>query len=61
MGSNSLYYKAEDVMGILQVSRTAAYRIIRDMNAELGKKGYLVIPGRVPKAFFAEHFYGMIN
>ena len=56
---NSLYYNADDIMEILQVSRSGAYKIMREMNEKLSEKGYFVIAGRVPKAFFAEHFYGM--
>lgn len=56
---NSLYYSAADIQEMLEVSRSVAYKLLRQMNAELEEQGYIVIPGRVPKKFFAEHIYGM--
>ena len=56
---NSLYYSAADIQEMLEVSRSVAYKLLRQMNAELEEQGYIVIPGRVPKKFFAEHIYGL--
>ena len=28
-----------------------AYKLIRDMNAELAKEGYIVVAGKVPKRY----------
>ena len=50
---------AEDVAEELGISKPYAYRIIKDMNEELKKKGYLIINGKVSRKFFEEHFYGM--
>lgn len=46
-------------MEMLGVSRAHAYKIMRKLNEELASKGFIVIAGRVPKKFFAEHYYGM--
>lgn len=54
-----LYYTATEVMEMLGVSRAHAYKIMRKLNEELASKGFIVIAGRVPKKFFAEHYYGM--
>lgn len=49
---------AEDVAKELGVSKGHAYKLIRELNGELEKAGYLVIAGRVPKAFWETKFYG---
>ena len=35
-----------------------AYKLIRELNKELQSKGYLVVAGKVPKAFWETKFYG---
>lgn len=56
--SRNIFYDVEDVRELLGVSRSKAYDIIRDLNAELKKNGYIVaIAGKVPKKFFNERFY----
>lgn len=55
----SLYYSATDIQELLDVSRSVAYKLIRKMNEELEARGFIVLPGKVPKKFFAEHVYGM--
>ena len=54
-----MFLFAKDVQEILGVSRNYAYVIIRELNGELEKQGYRVVPGRVPTKFFKEKFYGM--
>ena len=49
-----LLMTAEEVAEALGISKTQAYRLIRAMNAELAKKGYLTISGKVNRKFFAE-------
>ena len=53
-----LYYTANDVMEMLGISRGHAYKIVKQLNVELADKGFIVIAGRVPKKYFAEHYYG---
>ena len=56
--SRNIFYYVEDVMELLGVSRSKAYKIIQDLNDELKKNGYIVaVSGRVPKKFFNERFY----
>lgn len=57
--SSSLYYSAVEIQEMLGVSRSVAYKLLKQMNEELAEGGYIVIPGKVPKKFFAEHVYGM--
>lgn len=49
---------AEDVAKELGVSKGHAYKLIRELNEELQSKGYLVVAGKVPKAFWKTKFYG---
>lgn len=50
---------AKDVMGILEVSESKAYGIIRQMNQELAAQGFIVIPGKVPTAYFEQKCFGV--
>lgn len=45
---------AADVAKILQIKPSRAYSIIWQMNAELTKKGKLVLRGRVNRRYFEE-------
>lgn len=57
----SLYYTALEVGELLGVSRTKAYKIVKELNAELQAKGYIVIAGKVPKRYFEERCYAFSN
>lgn len=48
-----------DVMAALEVSESKAYGIIKQLNSELSAKGYIVIPGKVSRAYFEEKLYGV--
>ena len=48
----------DDVCGILGVSKSTAYQMIRSLNEELKKQGYVTIHGKVSRKFFFEKFYG---
>lgn len=52
-----LYFSAQEVARMLGVSRGKAYDILRQMNAELKKQGYLTIAGRIPVEYFNEKCY----
>lgn len=53
-----LFVTAETIAKDFGVSKGYAYRIIRQMNAELKTKGYLTVAGRVSKAYYLERIYG---
>lgn len=44
--------RVNDVMQRLDCSESQAYQIIRELNAQLKKQGYLTIAGRVPRNYF---------
>lgn len=50
---------ARDVMGFLGVSESKAYGIIRQLNEELAAKGYIIIRGKISRAYFEEKIYGI--
>ena len=52
------FMRAEEVSRELEVSRSYAYRLIRQLNAELREKGYMTIAGRVNRQYFTERLYG---
>lgn len=45
---------AENVATILNIPKSRAYTIIREMNAELKKKGKLILRGRINRTYFME-------
>lgn len=53
----SVFYTAQEVAEILGVSRTKAYKIVKELNIELQAKGFIVIAGKIPKRYFEERCY----
>ncbi len=58
-GMNEKFLEVGDVMQILGISRSATYKLMRQINSELEKKGYIVIRGKVSRKYFEERIYGM--
>lgn len=50
---------ADYVRESLGVSRATAYRVIRELNAELESSGVRTIPGKVNLAFFEEKYFAL--
>ena len=48
------FMTAEEVADILGYSVGQAYKIIRELNAELKEKGYIIRNGRIPRKYFYE-------
>ena len=46
------YFTVNDVIEILGVSRSKAYKVIREMNDQLAEEGYLTVAGKVPRNYF---------
>lgn len=55
---NKRFLNVNDVAQYLDISIPTAYKIIRQLNGELGKKGYLTVAGRVSRAYFEQKVYG---
>ena len=46
------FMTVEEVAAELQVSKSKAYQIVRQLNTELQKQGYLTVAGRINATFF---------
>lgn len=44
------------VQDLLSIPQSTAYKIIRDLNAELKEQGYVVLRGRVEEKYLKERF-----
>jgi len=49
---NQTFMNVEEVAQELGVSKSYAYRIVRELNAELQQLGYLTVAGRVNTNYF---------
>lgn len=56
-----VFYSADDLVEMLDVSKASSYKIIRELNDELKALGYIVLQGKVPKAYFEQKWYGLNN
>ena len=55
----SKFVSTEEVANELGVSKSFAYKIVRQMNDELKNKGFMIVAGKVSRVFYEEKFYGM--
>lgn len=51
---SNFFMGVDEVATELEVSKSFAYKIMRELNAELKKKGYLTVSGKVSRKFFME-------
>lgn len=54
---NNLFIHADEISKELGVSIAYAYKLVRQLNAELAKQGFLTISGRVSRSYFNEKIY----
>lgn len=57
---NKRFIKAEEMASEIGVSKPYAYKLIRKMNDDLKKQGFITISGRVSRKYFEEKLYGEI-
>lgn len=57
--ASKLFISAKEVAKELEVSDSYAYRLIRQLNAELEQKGFIVVKGKISRKYFEERVYGM--
>jgi len=53
-----IYITAREMSELLGISTGHAYKMIREMNKELEKSGYITIAGKVPKGYFEKRWFG---
>ena len=58
MNENKIYLTAKELAGMLGVSESQAYKMIRKINLELEKKGFITVKGKVSKYYIEQHWYG---
>lgn len=58
--AESLFIRADEVIHLLGVSKSEAYRIIKRLNDEMASKGYIVVNGRVNRRYLEEQIYGYV-
>ena len=47
----------DDVMEELGVKRSKAYSILKQLNDELAKEGYVAVRGKIPRPYWETKFY----
>ena len=57
--ASKLYISAKEVARELEVSDSFAYRLVRKLNDELEKQGFVVVKGKISRKYFEERVYGM--
>lgn len=57
--ASKLFISEKEVAKELEVSDSFAYRLIRQLNDELEKKGFVVVKGKISRKYFEERVYGM--
>lgn len=55
---NSVFISAQELSKMLECSVGHAYRIIKQMNMDLQRDGFIVFPGRAPRTYVLERIYG---
>ena len=48
---------APDIAEMLGVSKAKAYELIRSLNNELRNSGYIIVAGKIPRAYWETKFY----
>lgn len=55
---SKLYITANELAEMLGISVGLAYKIIRELNQELARNGFIVIAGKCPRRYIQEKYYG---
>lgn len=58
MSSEKRFLSAKEVAEITGLSKEGSYKIIRILNDELNRKGFLTVRGKVINSYFYERFFG---
>ena len=53
------FITAEEIQEIMNISRSKAYQIVRELNKKLKAMGYITIAGKCPIQFFKQKLYGL--
>ena len=50
--------RVADVMAILDIGKSTAYRLMRELNAELTAQGFKVFAGKIPRSYLMKRCFG---
>ena len=53
--------RVADVMEILDIGKSTAYRLMRELNAELTAQGFKVFAGKIPRAYLMKRCFGEVE
>lgn len=53
------FMDVNDIIEVTKMSEAYAYKLIKTLNEELDKQGFITIRGRVSKKYFEERVYGV--
>ena len=56
-GMGNQFMRADEVAKELEISRSFAYKLIRQLNQELKERGFLTIAGRINRDYLRERLY----
>ena len=57
MAEEKRFLSAADVSQIMECSTSRAYNLIRQLNAEMTEKGFIVMAGKINAKYFYERIY----
>ena len=60
MNNQCMFINAEEICACMGIGRTSAYKLIKQLNAELEAKGFLVVSGKTNRQYFNERLYGKV-
>ncbi len=55
----SRFITSSEVAEELGVSKSFAYKVVRQLNDELRTKGFMIVSGKVSRMYYEEKFYGL--
>ena len=58
---NKLFLNANDVAKMMNISKSSAYKIIKSLNEQLRKDGFITLPGKINRIYLNQHIYGLNN
>ena len=58
MSSEKRFLNAKEIAEITGLSKEGSYKIIRELNDELSRKGFLTVRGKVINSYFMKDFLG---
>lgn len=58
MATYKYMMSAGDVAKEIDCSKSYAYKVVKELNKELSKQGYITIAGHIPRAYWKKKMYG---